>query len=103
MNELFFHPMLIFIFDSPVQWLFVIAIIALLFGANKLPELANSLGQARKEFKKGMREAEEEEQNKLNSNVSPETKTTLSQMNDDEIMEEIRRRQAKQLEQTNVD
>ena len=40
------------------QILIVIAIIALLFGAKKIPELARSLGKAKGEFKKGLAEGE---------------------------------------------
>lgn len=38
----------------------VVAVLFLLFGATRLPQLAKSLGQSRKAFKEGMREAEEE-------------------------------------------
>jgi sec-independent protein translocase protein TatA len=38
-----------------------VAVLFLLFGATRLPQLAKSLGQSRKAFKEGMREAEEEE------------------------------------------
>jgi sec-independent protein translocase protein TatA len=47
---------------SPTELLVILGIILLLFGAKKLPELARSLGKSSKEFKKGMREADEEEQ-----------------------------------------
>ncbi len=36
--------------------LIVLAILLLLFGAKKLPELARGLGQAQKEFKRGSKE-----------------------------------------------
>jgi sec-independent protein translocase protein TatA len=36
------------------ELLVVFALIVLLFGANKLPELARSLGRAKVEFKRGM-------------------------------------------------
>ncbi len=36
--------------------LIILAVVLLLFGAKKVPELARSLGQAQKEFKKGTRE-----------------------------------------------
>lgn len=39
----------------------IVAVLFLLFGASRLPQLAKSLGQSRKAFKEGMREAEEEE------------------------------------------
>jgi sec-independent protein translocase protein TatA len=38
------------------EWLIVLGIIVLLFGAKKLPELARSLGKSSSEFKKGMKE-----------------------------------------------
>lgn len=38
-----------------------LAIVLLLFGAKKLPELAASLGKSMKEFKKGVSETREEE------------------------------------------
>lgn len=39
----------------------VLIIILLVFGGAKLPKLARSLGQAQKEFKEGLTEADEEE------------------------------------------
>ena len=36
--------------------LLILAVLLLLFGARKLPELARSLGKSTKEFKAGMRE-----------------------------------------------
>ena len=43
------------------QILIIVAIIAVLFGAKKIPELARSLGKAKGEFKKGLVEGEKEE------------------------------------------
>ena len=43
------------------QILIVVLIIALLFGAKKIPELARSLGKAKGEFKKGLAEGAKEE------------------------------------------
>lgn len=69
----------------------IVAVLFLLFGATRLPQLAKSLGQSRKAFKDGMREAEEEEkaeQSKLASPVAPQ----INQMTDDALAEETRRR-----------
>jgi sec-independent protein translocase protein TatA len=44
------------------EWLLIFLIILLLFGASKLPELARSMGKAKREFKKGMEEEEEEKE-----------------------------------------
>ncbi|MGH2771691.1 MAG: twin-arginine translocase TatA/TatE family subunit [Actinomycetota bacterium] len=40
------------------ELLIVLAVILLLFGAKKLPEMARSLGKAKGEFKKGLDEGE---------------------------------------------
>ena len=71
----------------------VVAVLFLLFGASRLPQLAKSLGQSRKAFKEGMREAEEEEraeQAKLSSNAGA---PQVSSVSDEALMEEMRRRQ----------
>jgi len=72
----------------------VVAVLFLLFGASRLPQLAKSLGQSRKAFKEGMREAEEEEKAQLSSNTSA---PQVSAVNDEALTEEMRRRaEAKQ-------
>ena len=43
---------------GPWQILLVLAIILILFGGKKLPELARALGKAKGEFKKGTQEGE---------------------------------------------
>lgn len=43
---------------GPWQILICLLIIALLFGAKKIPEIARSLGRAKGEFKKGLEEGE---------------------------------------------
>ena len=53
-----------------IQLLICIAVIAVLFGANKIPEFARALGKAKGEFKKGLKdgEVEEAEQSKTSEN-----------------------------------
>ena len=46
---------------GPIQILICVIIIALLFGAKKIPEIARSLGKAKGEFKKGLEEGEKED------------------------------------------
>ena len=41
--------------------LVIILVVAILFGAKKIPELARSLGKAKGEFKKGMEEGAKED------------------------------------------
>ena len=42
------------------ELLIILAIVLLLFGAKKLPEMARSIGKASGEFKKGVAEGDEE-------------------------------------------
>lgn len=71
----------------------IVVALFLLFGASRLPQLAKSLGQTRKAFKDGMREAEEEsrieEEQKQIKVVSP---PQITQMSDEALMAEMRRR-----------
>ena len=43
------------------ELLLILVIVLILFGANRLPELARSLGSSVKEFKKGINIAEKDE------------------------------------------
>jgi sec-independent protein translocase protein TatA len=69
------------------ELLIIFLIIALLFGAKKIPELARGLGQAMKEFKKGMKDEPEKEKNSKGSDSelkyekaeSSDLKTTKSE------------------------
>lgn len=73
----------------------IVAVLFLLFGASRLPQLAKSLGQSRKAFKEGMREAEEEE--RAEKQISSAAIPQISQLSDEAIAEELRRRtEAKQ-------
>ncbi len=44
------------------ELLLIIAVIVLVFGASQIPKLARSLGQAQREFRKGLREAENDDE-----------------------------------------
>jgi sec-independent protein translocase protein TatA len=43
------------------ELLLVLAVVALLFGSARIPKLAKSIGQARKEFQKGLDEPADEQ------------------------------------------
>jgi sec-independent protein translocase protein TatA len=43
---------------GPVELLIVLAVFLLLFGSKKLPELARGMGQAAKEFRSGLHDAD---------------------------------------------
>lgn len=69
----------------------IVAVLFLLFGASRLPQLAKSLGQSRKAFREGMREAEEEEKaerEKLSANAAPR----ISEISDEAPAEDLRRK-----------
>jgi sec-independent protein translocase protein TatA len=50
---------------GPVELLIVLAVVLLLFGSKKLPELAKGMGQAAKEFRSGLNDAHEPETEKV--------------------------------------
>ena len=55
---------------GPGELILILAVVLLLFGAKRLPEMARSLGRSSKEFKKGLKEggvADEEEEAKKTS------------------------------------
>jgi sec-independent protein translocase protein TatA len=41
---------------GPTELIIILIIVLLIFGSTKLPKLARSMGQAQKEFKKGLSE-----------------------------------------------
>ncbi|MFP6263844.1 twin-arginine translocase TatA/TatE family subunit [Helicobacter pylori] len=50
-------------FTSIWHWVIVLLVIVLLFGAKKIPELAKGLGSGIKNFKKAVKDDEEEAEN----------------------------------------
>ena len=60
------------------QVLIVVAIIVVLFGAGKIPQLARSLGKAKGEFKKGLVEGEKEEEAAAEGEKKPEPAKELA-------------------------
>lgn len=52
-------------FGSVWHWVVVLAVVILLFGAKKIPELAKGLGSGIKNFKKAVKEEDEEETTKI--------------------------------------
>jgi sec-independent protein translocase protein TatA len=44
------------------EWWIVLGVIVLIFGGSQLPKLARSLGQAQKEFKKGIADSDDEKE-----------------------------------------
>jgi sec-independent protein translocase protein TatA len=46
---------------GPSEWLIIVLVLAALFGVSRLPALGRNFGLGLKEFKKGIREANEED------------------------------------------
>jgi sec-independent protein translocase protein TatA len=72
--------------------LLIVAVLFLLFGASRLPQLAKSLGQSRKAFKEGMREAEEEDEAERARIAARRQTPQITEMSDEELAAEMRRR-----------
>jgi len=53
--------------DDPVVWILIVGLGVLLFGSNKIPELARALGKARREFDVASRGLAETINNEINS------------------------------------
>lgn len=47
---------------GPTEWVIIILVLVLLFGARKIPELAQGLGKGIREFKKATREMDEDDE-----------------------------------------
>jgi sec-independent protein translocase protein TatA len=57
---------------NPTAWIIILVIVLLLFGAGRIPEMMRGLGSGMKEFKKGLKEDEEDENTK-GGGTKPET------------------------------
>ena len=54
--------MLAFGMPGPWELAIIVVVIVALFGAKKIPELARSIGKAKGEFQKGLKEGEKEDE-----------------------------------------
>ncbi len=91
------NEILLFGFGGPTEWIVILAVVMLLFGGSKLPQLAKALGQSKRAFKEGMDEAEEAEQlDKLRPTITAgqPAQPALSAVDDEALFEEARRRAA---------
>lgn len=52
------------------EWLIILLILLLIFGARKLPDLARSLGASAKEFRKGIEEGSRDDPDDTRSDTS---------------------------------
>lgn len=63
--------MLAFGTPGPSEWMLILIIVLVLFGAKRLPELARSLGQSMNEFRKAREEFDRELQQAANDVKTP--------------------------------
>jgi len=64
-------------FGTP-ELLLILAVVILLFGAKKLPELAKGLGKSIKEFKKASNETDSDEVDAADKKPAPKSETPKS-------------------------
>ena len=59
------NNLLLFIgLPAGMEWIIILLIVLVLFGANRLPQLAKGMGESIRNFKQGMAEAEAEDEKK---------------------------------------
>ena len=73
------------------ELILIVLVLVLLFGASKLPQLARSLGQTRKEFKDAMREGKAEDGPHT---IGTSRAESVSSITDEELIAEMQRRRA---------
>ncbi|MBA3266651.1 MAG: twin-arginine translocase TatA/TatE family subunit [Acidimicrobiia bacterium] len=83
---------------GPTELLIVLAIVFLLFGATRLPKLARSLGQASKEFKKGVNDADHDD---AVPGPNPDEKVNMTHAELDALLAEREARARKDAPPTN--
>ncbi|GAA5164434.1 Sec-independent protein translocase subunit TatA [Pseudonocardia eucalypti] len=61
---------------SPTHWLIVLGVLALLFGAKKLPDLARSVGQSTRILRGEMRELKADDEQRTQRQALPAADST---------------------------
>ncbi|GAA6974912.1 twin-arginine translocase TatA/TatE family subunit [Helicobacter pylori] len=69
-------------FTSIWHWVIVLLVIVLLFGAKKIPELAKGLGSGIKNFKKAVKDDEEEAKNEPKTLDAQTAQTKVHESNE---------------------
>jgi sec-independent protein translocase protein TatA len=76
--------------ESPVALVLIAAVVFLLFGGSKLPQLAKALGQSKRSFKEGLADLELEEEQKPAAEIP--TRNSLESIDDEQLFAEAQRR-----------
>ncbi len=75
---------------GPTQLIIVLVIVLILFGSNKLPDLARSLGRSLGEFKKGREEGEKLANDKVKELVDDIKKEGVASEQKEKVSEETK-------------
>lgn len=70
--------LLAFGMPGPTEWIIILLVVLLFFGAAKLPQLMRSMGTGIKEFKSGLKEGEEEAKKEKEAREAAEKKESSS-------------------------
>jgi sec-independent protein translocase protein TatA len=70
---------------GPLEVIILLVVVLLLFGATRLPKLARSMGEASKEFKKGLNDSSDAEEA---VKPAPDQKVTMTQAELDALLAE---------------
>jgi sec-independent protein translocase protein TatA len=62
---------------SPIHWLIVLAVIVILFGGRRIPEVMRGMGEGIRNFKEGMRGGDAGNSPQI-SNQTPSANTTVN-------------------------
>ena len=75
---------------GPVELIVLLLVVLLLFGSTRLPKLARSMGEASREFKKGIsdREKEQAEADAAAAKAAADEKVTMSRAELDALLAE---------------
>ncbi|MEO6391567.1 MAG: twin-arginine translocase TatA/TatE family subunit [Pyrinomonadaceae bacterium] len=75
------------------EMIIILAVVLLIFGGSKLPQLAKALGQSKRAFKEGMDDADEaERKDRATPQLSGDARSSIAGISDEELFEEARRR-----------
>lgn len=74
------------------EMIIILAVVLLIFGGSKLPQLAKALGQSKRAFKEGMDSADDEPAAPKSAQLSGQAPSSLSGISDEQLFEEAHRR-----------
>ena len=85
---------LLFLAENPMIWLLIVAVIFLLFGGSRLPQLAKALGQSKRSFQEGLEASEDKTQaeQKRPPELRTENQASLESIDDEALFAEAHRR-----------